>query len=573
MAVALASLPWAGAAVDVGQPQAVKQAVVQQLLPQARQSGSVRILVRLNVPFRPEGMLPGRLSVRAQQRDIAQAQDALLRRLNAFSSRLTRRYTHIPILALEVDAQALTDLVANPAVAAIEQDVPVPPALAQSVPLLGAEALWEDGYTGHGWTVAILDTGVDGTHPFLAGKVVGEACFSTTSPVHGSSTLCPNGQQRQIGTGAGVNCPLSVTGCDHGTHVAGIAAGRGETFSGVARDASIISVQVFSRFDSESACGPGLAPCLLSWTSDQLAALDWLYSQRAAYNIAAANLSLGGATPHQAPCPGSSLKPAIDNLRAANVATVIAAGNSGWTNAIAHPACVPSAISVGSTTKADQVSHFSNVASFMSLFAPGSSITSSVPGSFEAWNGTSAAAPHVAGAWALLRQAEPDATVDQILAALVNSGRLVNDLRPGGSVTRPRIQVDAAAAQLRSAPTATPTTTGTPTTTSTPTLTATPTTTPTPTATPTATSTSTETPTATPVPAAHTPTPALTPLAPNPADLNRDGRVNVLDVQLCVNVFLGTVSDPTITAQADVNGDGQVNVLDVQRIVNIFLLG
>jgi len=56
-------------------------------------------------------------------------------------------------------------------------------------------------------------------------------------------------------------------------------------------------------------------------------------------------------------------------------------------------------------------------------------------------------------------------------------------------------------------------------------------------------------------------------------DLNLDGRVNVLDVQLCVNVFLGIQTDPDIVARADVNGDSAVNVLDVQRIVNTFLAG
>jgi hypothetical protein len=49
--------------------------------------------------------------------------------------------------------------------------------------------------------------------------------------------------------------------------------------------------------------------------------------------------------------------------------------------------------------------------------------------------------------------------------------------------------------------------------------------------------------------------------------------VNVLDVQLCVNVFLGTQTDPGIVARADVNGDGAVNVLDVQAIVNAYLQG
>ncbi len=568
--LASASVPGASANAHAPSAQTAKQAVVRRLLPQAQHSGTVRVLVRLDVPFRPESVLPGRLAVLAQRRDISLAQDALLLRLATFSSRLARRYAHVPVLALEVGPQALTDLAANPAVAAIEQDVPVPPVLGESIPLIGANALWEDGYTGFGWAIAILDTGVDKTHPFLAGKVAAEACFSTTSAAEGSTTLCPNGQDSQVSAGAGASCPLWIEGCDHGTHVAGIAAGSGETFSGVARDASLIAIQVFSRFDSEADCGAGQAPCVLSWTSDQLAALDWLYTQRTAYNIAAANLSLGGSTSYTSPCPGSMLQLPIDNLRAANIATVIAAGNSGWTNALAHPACVPSAISVGSSTDSDQVSYFSNVASFMSLFAPGSSITSSVPGgSYQAWSGTSMAAPHVAGAWALLRQVDPDATVDEILGALVYSGRLIFDQRPGGSVTRPRIQVDAAAALLQPLPMATSTATGTLTATATLTPTATPTVSPTPTAT----STATETQTATPVPATDTPTPSITPVPANPADINQDGRVDVLDVQLCVNVFIGTVSDPLIILRADVNSDAVVNVLDVQRIVNVFLLG
>lgn len=555
-----ASLPGVGAEARIRSEQLTKQALVQRLLPQAQQSGSVRVLVRLSVPFRPEDMLSGRLAVLAQRRGINQAQEGLLQRLAAFSSRLTRRYAHVPVLALEVSPEALADLAANPAVAAIEQDLAVPPVLAESVPIIAADGLWAEGYTGAGWTIAILDTGVDGTHPFLAGKVVAEACFSTTSSSGDSTTLCPSGQEMQVGAGAGSTCPLWLQGCDHGTHVAGIAAGRGETFSGVARDASIIAVQVFSRFNSETECGLGQAPCIRSWTSDQLAALDWLYSQRGAYNIASANLSLGGATAHTTPCDASLLKLPIDNLRAAGIATVIAAGNSGWTNALAHPACVPSAISVGASTETDLVASFSNVAYFMSLFAPGSSITSSVPGGYQTWSGTSMAAPHVAGALALLRQIDPDATVDEILAALVDSGRPIFDQRPGGSVTRPRIQVDAAAIRLRATATATVTATSTSTVTCTPT--------PTPTDRPTATWTPTLAPTSTGTPT-HTPTPQ----SGYPADVNMDGRVDVLDVQLCVNVFLGVVADGDISARSDVNGDGQVNVLDVQTIVNAFLLG
>jgi hypothetical protein len=142
-------------------------------------------------------------------------------------------------------------------------------------------------------------------------------------------------------------------------------------------------------------------------------------------------------------------------------------------------------------------------------------------------------------------------------------------------------------------PTATATATNTPTQTPTHTNTPTATATPEPSATPTSTSTPTETPTSSPTPTAtatatatntpdtsepptptHTPTPTDTPSGiPIDADVNQDGQVNVLDVQLCVNVILGSETDPDIVAHADVNEDGDVNVLDVQTIVNAILAG
>jgi hypothetical protein len=115
--------------------------------------------------------------------------------------------------------------------------------------------------------------------------------------------------------------------------------------------------------------------------------------------------------------------------------------------------------------------------------------------------------------------------------------------------------------------TLTPTPTHTPTTTLTPTPTTTPTQTPTLTATLTATA-------VTPPTATATPSPTVTPTrVAGSADINLDGRVDVLDVQLAVNIFLGIETDPEIIARGDVNGDGTVDVLDVQGIVNVFLLG
>jgi hypothetical protein len=107
-------------------------------------------------------------------------------------------------------------------------------------------------------------------------------------------------------------------------------------------------------------------------------------------------------------------------------------------------------------TTVDDIPNYSNIASFISLLAPGSLISSSTPGTntFNSWHGTSMAAPHVAGAWALMKQRDPGATVSTILAALQNTGTIVDDQRTSGSVTgMRRINVDNALLPQIPAPT------------------------------------------------------------------------------------------------------------------------
>jgi len=279
--------------------------------------------------------------------------------------------------------------------------------LSQSVPLIQAPEVWakkdtqERGVTGHGVKIAVLDTGVDYHHEALGG------CIGTTCKVILGRNTIDN-----------TNDVTDVHG--HGTHVASIAAGKTATGNGVAPDAQVLAVKVLNDqgygFDSsiiagiEYAVDPDGDPA----TDDGADII---------------NMSLGG--------PGDASSPisqATEKAVQAGVTVVVAAGNSYDYLTIGSPAAAPSAITVANTQRDDRVNYSSSRgplegANYLKpeIAAPGTDIeAANSGGGLKRLTGTSMAAPHVAGAAALLLQAQPQLTPLQVKQRLVQSADLIN---------------------------------------------------------------------------------------------------------------------------------------------------
>ena len=228
--------------------------------------------------------------------------------------------------------------------------------------------------TGSGVTAYIIDTGILGTHSQLSGRVA--AGYSAISDGRGT-TDC-NG---------------------HGTHVAGTVGG---TTYGVAKAVTLRPVRVLD------CSGNGT-------DSGVIAGVDWVTANHAAGAPAVANMSLGGGI-------SSALDTAVSNSIADGVTYAVAAGNDNVDACGGSPSRVPGALTVGSTTRTDARSSFSNYGSCLDLFAPGSDITSAWYTSTTATNtisGTSMATPHVAGVAALYLQGNPSASPSTVTSAIL----------------------------------------------------------------------------------------------------------------------------------------------------------
>jgi subtilisin len=401
----------------------------------ANAAGPVRIIVSLESAPEP--------------RAIAAVQDEAINALSGLADAPVRFET-LPAFAVTTTREGIDRLRRLPFVTGIRRDRLLQPMLNSTPLFVHADTLWFRGTEGYGWSVAILDTGVDTGHPFFTSRVNKEACFSTESTTLGATSLCPGRVSESAVPGSGLNCTVA-SGCDHGTAVAGVAAGRHTQLSGMARSANIVSVQIYSLVSGITNCNGFASPCLRAFSSDAIRGLAHVLAlANSGTKIGAVNLSMG--IPVDQPIATSAcdatepeLTQAIENLRAIGIPVVVSAGNSGSTTGVAFPACISRAIAVGASTKADQIWTATNRSPLVQLLAPGQAILTSglrnpVNGEpYITLSGTSLASAHVAGAWTLLRSTNPGASVDAVLQGLQATGTSIPDAATG--LAFPRINL------------------------------------------------------------------------------------------------------------------------------------
>jgi subtilisin len=452
----------------------MKTANFDSLISKAREYGSARVIVGVKVPFTPAGYLSDAEHLH-QRENIKAAQNKLLNELSKFNVEQIIEFEIIPFIVMQASADALLFMKDSPEVTSIREDEARQFHLAETNSQIGTPTAWSAALTGQNQTVAVLDSGVDKNHSFLAGKVVSEACYSFSGTLQGVQyqSVCPGSVNATTAPNSGLPLLPVAHGFDHGTHVAGIIAGQGANFSGVARNASIIAIQVISvrlNDNPQNSCG-NFQFCSAPLDSNWLMGLQRVFELRTTYNISAVNMSLGGGS-FNFNC--DTLHPSatamIQTLKSVGIATVISSGNNAYNfntqqyNAagIGFPACISHAVSVGSVndgspdgtglgtaTTINQVSYFSQTSPILNLLAPGNGVTSSLPGNtFGVRGGTSMAAPHVAGAWAIMKQRNPNATVDQILNTFINTGNVIPDNQRPYNLPKPRITVNNAASLI-----------------------------------------------------------------------------------------------------------------------------
>lgn len=334
-----------------------------------------------------------------------------------------RGLSHFPIVFGRARLDGIAKIAALPEVLRIYPDEPVEAFRSNGGALIGATSLRTlHGGSGANIGVAVLDSGIDSSHPELLGRVVAQADFTGTVA---SGEVDDNG---------------------HGTGVAGIIAGTG---AGVAPQANLWAIKVLKGDGTDT-------------STSVIEGLNAIYASRGDFGgLHLVNLSLGSRGPYGSDCDGiSPYNLILSQFFAVGISVIVASGNDGDLNGISHPACHSKVIAVGAvydgnigqavfgncndpTTGADQIACYSNSGLPLDVLAPGHCAHTSQPGGGydSCFGGTSAAAPYVAGVAAQLLQLHPGLTPAQLREVLMTTGKPITDVN---GITRSRIDAMAA---------------------------------------------------------------------------------------------------------------------------------
>ena len=365
----------------------------------------------------------------ARRAVITSAVDAVLARFAPGEFSLTHRFDVAPGFAGTIGVAGVLRLLDDPSVVRIDPTGEGRISLTEAVPLVHLDTLRRIGLTGAGVHVAVLDTGIDRTHPDLADDLVAERCFCTLL-----GGCCPDGSGDQSGPGS------ARDDNGHGTNVTGIVTSAGTIAPvGGAPDAGIVAVKVLSAGGDFT-------------NADVWDGLQYIINSRP--DVTIVNMSFETNDRFAGDCDGVNgitmmYAMLIDTLRANGVTVFAASGNEASPNDMGLPACVKNTISVGAvydanlgkkawaactdeTTAPDQITCFTNSDPSTDLVAPGSETTSTgLGGGTSTMSGTSQASPLAAACAAVLRQADPALTPAEIEAALKDSLVRVTDAKNG----------------------------------------------------------------------------------------------------------------------------------------------
>lgn len=406
----------------------------QDALDAARLHGHVRAMVMLRDPDLGAPSIGNDTQLR--RRHVAAAVDRLIGRIAANGHVLRRRFALIPAVAVDADAATLARLRDDPAVIAIDLDLPgaangVAPD--ESSVLNNVGPLQGLGLDGRGMKVAVIDSGVNTHHPDLQSQLVGQRCFCASS--NGNGGCCPNGHATQSGTGAAEDAS------GHGTNVAGVIVGQGNIAPRGAVPASQLVVVRVLDAANRFCC-----------SSDVIAAMDWVANNHP--DVDAVNLSLGTDALFSGDCDNANantqaMASALNALIARGAVVTVSTGNDHNATMTEAPACVRNATGVGATwdfsggaqtflgctdtsTAPRKPACFANRSGTTDLYAAGAFVTSTgINGGTSTYGGTSQAAPMVAACAIALSQAAPASTVAQRMDAMRLSPTRITDLVSG----------------------------------------------------------------------------------------------------------------------------------------------